>query len=74
MRFLVDANMSPLAERLRAVGHDAVAVRDVGLGDASDDEILDRAIVVMRFPEPDVCRPCLWGRRGAIGTVRRARE
>lgn len=28
---------------LRAGGHDAVAVRDVGLGDAPDDEILDHA-------------------------------
>ena len=37
--------MSPrVAERLRAEGHDAVAVRDIGLADASDDEILDRAI------------------------------
>ena len=45
MRFLVDANMSPwVAERPRAEGHDAVAVRDIGLGDASDDEILDLAI------------------------------
>lgn len=44
MRFLVDANLSPrLAELLRSNGHDAIAVRDVGLGDASDDEILDRA-------------------------------
>jgi predicted nuclease of predicted toxin-antitoxin system len=45
VRFLIDANMSPaLAERLRADGHDAVAVRDVGLAHASDDEILDHAI------------------------------
>ncbi|MCP3974928.1 MAG: hypothetical protein GY720_10585 [bacterium] len=44
MRFLVDANVSPrLAELLCAEGHEAVVVRDVGLGDASDDEILDRA-------------------------------
>lgn len=44
MRFLVDANVSPrLAEILCAAGHEAVAVRDLGLGDASDDEILDRA-------------------------------
>ncbi len=44
MRFLVDANMSPrVAELLRSNGHDAVAVRDIGLGDASDDEILDYA-------------------------------
>ena len=45
MKFLVDANMSPrVAERLRAEGHDAVAVRDVGLAHSSDDEILDHAI------------------------------
>lgn len=44
MRFLVDANVSPrLAEILCAAGHEAVAVRDLGLSDASDDEILDRA-------------------------------
>lgn len=45
MRFLVDANMSPrFAERLRAAGHDAIAVRDLGLADASDDDILERAL------------------------------
>jgi predicted nuclease of predicted toxin-antitoxin system len=32
-----------VAELLRANGHDAIAVRDIGLSDASDDEILDRA-------------------------------
>ena len=45
MRFLVDANMSPrFAQRLRAAGHDAIAVRDLGLADASDDDILERAL------------------------------
>ena len=45
MRFLVDANVSPrLAALLRNEGHDAVAVRDVGLAHASDDEILDHAL------------------------------
>jgi predicted nuclease of predicted toxin-antitoxin system len=49
VRFVVDANMSPrLAELLRASGHDAIAVRDVGLSDASDDEILGRAAVDRR--------------------------
>jgi predicted nuclease of predicted toxin-antitoxin system len=44
VRFLVDANVSPrLAKLLRAGGHDALAVRDVGLGDAPDDDILDHA-------------------------------
>ena len=45
MRFFVDANLSPrLAERLRREGHDAVAVGEVGLADASDDDILNHAI------------------------------
>lgn len=45
MKFLVDANMSPrFAGILRTEGHDAIAVRDLGLADASDDEILDHAI------------------------------
>jgi predicted nuclease of predicted toxin-antitoxin system len=44
VKFLVDANMSPrVAELLRASGHDAIAVREVGLADASDDQILDSA-------------------------------
>jgi predicted nuclease of predicted toxin-antitoxin system len=50
VRFLVDANMAPrFAERLRAAGHDAVAVRDLGLETASDDVILDRAIADSRI-------------------------
>lgn len=45
MRFLVDANVSPdVARLLAAAGHDAVAVRDVQLQDAPDDEILDWAV------------------------------
>lgn len=45
MRFVVDANLSPrVAQMLTASGHDAVAVREIGLGDASDDEILDWAV------------------------------
>lgn len=44
MRFLVDANLSPIvAARLRDGGHDAVHVADVGLLAASDEEILSRA-------------------------------
>lgn len=44
MRFLVDANLSPrLAALLSAEGHDAIAVRDLGLAAASDDDILDHA-------------------------------
>lgn len=42
--------MSPrVAELLRSNGHDATAVRDVGLLDASDDEILDCALETERI-------------------------
>jgi predicted nuclease of predicted toxin-antitoxin system len=45
VKFIVDANLSPrVAELLRSAGHDAVAVREIGLADASDDEILDHAL------------------------------
>jgi predicted nuclease of predicted toxin-antitoxin system len=45
VRFLVDANLSPrVAELLTVAGHDAVAVRDLGLQTAPDDEIIDRAL------------------------------
>jgi predicted nuclease of predicted toxin-antitoxin system len=45
VRFLIDANLSPdVARILTAGGHDAVAVRDLGLQDASDDEIVDVAL------------------------------
>ncbi|CAN5748372.1 hypothetical protein BH24ACT15_BH24ACT15_25650 [soil metagenome] len=44
MRFVVDANVSPrLAELLRSAGHDAIAVRDIGLSDAADEDILEYA-------------------------------
>ena len=44
MRFLIDANLSPrLASLLASEGHDAVAVRQVGLTDAPDDVIVDYA-------------------------------
>lgn len=53
MRFLVDANLSPrVAQLLSAAGHDAVAVRDLGLQDAPDDEILDRAQLENRVLVP----------------------
>jgi len=45
VRFLVDANLSPrVATLLTAAGHDAVAVRDLGLATAPDGDILDRAL------------------------------
>jgi predicted nuclease of predicted toxin-antitoxin system len=45
VNFVVDANLSPrVAALLRAAGHDAVHVRDIGLRDASDDQIIDYAI------------------------------
>lgn len=45
MRFLVDNNL-PLrfAEGLRAAGHDAVHLREVGLADALDDAVFDAAV------------------------------
>lgn len=45
MRFLLDANISPLiATRLNEAGHSAVHVRDTGLREASDERIMDVAI------------------------------
>jgi len=45
MRLLVDANLSPnVAEGLRAAGLDAVHVAEVGLLQATDEEIFDRAV------------------------------
>ena len=44
MRFLVDENLSPiLANLLRAAGHDASHVRDIGLQGATDQAVMDRA-------------------------------
>lgn len=44
MKWLVDAALSPrLAEALVANGHDAVHVRELGMADADDRAILERA-------------------------------
>jgi predicted nuclease of predicted toxin-antitoxin system len=44
VRLLIDANLSPrLAVRLRAAGHDAVHVADIGMLSASDQAILAHA-------------------------------
>lgn len=44
MKFLVDNNLSPLlAESLKAAGHDAVHVRDLGLQAATDEVVLGQA-------------------------------
>ena len=44
MRFLIDNNPSPLlAENLKAAGHDAVHVRDLGLEAATALVVLDQA-------------------------------
>jgi len=45
VKFLVDANLPPaLCAWLSERGHDATAVRDVGLRDAEDDPIWDWAV------------------------------
>ena len=46
MKFLIDNALSPLIARsLREAGHDAVHVREIGLGDATDSSIFNRALI-----------------------------
>ena len=44
MKFLIDNNLSPLlAEGMKAAGHDAVHVRDLGMQAAADPTVLEHA-------------------------------
>ena len=45
MRFLIDEMFGPdVVDRLRAAGHDAVGVRDLGLASRDDATVLARAV------------------------------
>jgi predicted nuclease of predicted toxin-antitoxin system len=49
VKFLIDNNLSPLlAEALKAAGHDAVHLRDLGMQAAPDEDVLRRARVEQR--------------------------
>jgi predicted nuclease of predicted toxin-antitoxin system len=44
MRFLVDNSLSPrLAEALREHAHEAIHVRDIGLAQATDEIVFEKA-------------------------------
>lgn len=45
MRLLVDANLSPVVSaRLRDAGHEAIHVYEVGMAEATDDQIVEYAL------------------------------
>ena len=49
MKFLIDNAVSPeVAELLRAAGHDAVHVRDRGMADAADEQLMALAVTEER--------------------------
>jgi len=49
MKFLIDNALSPrVADGLRAAGHDAIHVRNIGLAAATDEELLELATAETR--------------------------
>jgi hypothetical protein len=53
LRFIVDAQLPPaLAAFLRDKGHEAVALREIGLRDADDPDIWERARLDARLSSP----------------------
>ena len=79
MRLIVDAQLPPaLADWLRSKGHDAVAVRDIGLKEADDRTIwakakAERAVIVTKDEDFTLLAPTtndapqvLWVRTGNL--------
>ena len=72
-RFLIDENLSPqLAAYLRSLGHDAVAVRDVGLRGQGDATLVkwvkeQRRIIITR--DWDFGEVIFWKEEGRIGVL-----
>ena len=69
MKFLIDMPLSPdLADSLQSQGHDAVHASAIGLGRASDTEIMARAAVERRtVVTADLDYPRLLALTGATG-------